>query len=56
MRFLAVCLLLLLASCGDKAKNLYDTAQLEEKQNNRLTAHLRSWRILAPAREGSLDS
>ena len=27
--FLAVCLLLLLAGCGDKAKDLFDTAQLE---------------------------
>ena len=34
-RFFAICLLLLLADCGDKAKDLYDTAQLEEKQNNR---------------------
>lgn len=34
-RFLAACLLLLLMGCGDKAKDLYDTAQLEEKQNNR---------------------
>ena len=33
--FLAACLLLLLVGCGDKAKHLYDTAQLEEKQNNR---------------------
>jgi hypothetical protein len=32
--FLAACLLLLLAGCGDKAKDLYDTAQLEEKQNS----------------------
>ena len=34
-RFLAACLLLLLVGCGDKARDLYDTAQLEEKQNNR---------------------
>jgi TolA-binding protein len=34
-RFLAVYLLLLLIGCGDNAKDLYDTAQLEEKQNNR---------------------
>ena len=34
-RFLAGCLLFLLAGCGDKAKDLYDTAQLEEKQNNK---------------------
>jgi TolA-binding protein len=34
-RLLAVCLLVLLLGCGDKAKDLYDTAQLEEKQNNR---------------------
>jgi len=32
--FLAACLLLLLLGCGDKAKDLYATAQLEEKQNN----------------------
>lgn len=31
----AACLLLLLVGCGDKSKDLYDTAQLEEKQNNR---------------------
>ena len=34
-RFLAACLFLLLVGCGDKAKDLYDTAQLDEKQNNR---------------------
>ena len=34
-RFLAIWLLLLLVGCGDKAKDLFDTAQLEEKQNNR---------------------
>ena len=34
-RFLAACLLLLLVGCGDKAKELYDTAQLEEKQFNK---------------------
>jgi TolA-binding protein len=28
-------MLLMIAGCGDKAKALYDTAQLEEKQNNR---------------------
>ena len=30
--FLACCLVTLLAGCGDKAKDLYDTAQFEEKQ------------------------
>jgi TolA-binding protein len=34
-RFLAPFLLLLLVGCGDQAKDLFDTAQLEEKQNNR---------------------
>jgi hypothetical protein len=34
-RFLAACMLLLLVGCGDKAKDLYDTAQLEEKQFNK---------------------
>jgi TolA-binding protein len=36
--FFAACLLLLLVGCGDKAKDLFDTAQLEEKQNNRAHA------------------
>ena len=35
--FFAVCLLLLLVGCGDQAKDLYDTAQLEEKQNTSRT-------------------
>lgn len=34
-RFFAASLLLLLFGCGDKPKDLFDTAQLEEKQNNR---------------------
>ena len=34
-RFLAGCLLLLLVGCVDKAKDLYDTAQFEEKQFNK---------------------
>ena len=34
-RFLGVCVMLLLVGCGDGAKDLYDTAELEEKQNNR---------------------
>jgi outer membrane protein assembly factor BamD (BamD/ComL family) len=34
-RFLAGCLLLLFVGCGDKAKDLYDTAQFEEKQFNK---------------------
>ena len=33
-RFLAACLLPLLVGCGDKAKDLYDTAQFEETRNN----------------------
>jgi hypothetical protein len=33
--FFTASLFLLLAGCGDKAKDLYDTAQLEEKQKNR---------------------
>lgn len=31
----AGCLLALLAACGDKAKELYETAQFEEKQFNK---------------------
>ena len=34
-RFFLLSLLLLVVGCGDKAKDLFDTAQLEEKQNNR---------------------
>ena len=34
-RILAVCLFLLLVGCGDNPKDIFDTAQLEEKQNNR---------------------
>ena len=34
-RFLAGCLILLILGCGDNAKDLHDTAQLEEKQNNK---------------------
>jgi hypothetical protein len=36
--FLAGCLIVLLAGCGDKAKDLYETAQLEEKQFNKAHA------------------
>ena len=32
---LACCLVTLLAGCGDKAKDLYETAELEEKQFNK---------------------
>ena len=34
-RFSVACLLLLLVGCSDRAKDLYDTAQLEEKQFNK---------------------
>ena len=34
-RYFFACLFLLLMGCGDKAQDLYDTAQFEEKQNNR---------------------
>ena len=33
-RLLVACLLLILAGCGDNARDIYDTAQFEEKQNN----------------------
>lgn len=32
--FYALCLALLLAGCGDKAKDLFETAQFEERQFN----------------------
>jgi TolA-binding protein len=31
---LVLCLALVLAGCGDRAKELYETAQFEEKQTN----------------------
>ena len=31
---LVLCLALFLAGCGDRAKELYETAQFEEKQTN----------------------
>ena len=34
-RFLFVCLFLVIVGCSDKAKDLYDTAKLEEKQFNK---------------------
>ena len=34
-RFLAACVLLLLVGCGDRGKDLHDTARLEEKQFNK---------------------
>jgi TolA-binding protein len=36
--FLAGCLMVLLAGCSDKAKDLYETAQFEEKQFNKAHA------------------
>jgi outer membrane protein assembly factor BamD (BamD/ComL family) len=45
-RFLAVCLLLLLVGCGDKAKDLFDTARLEKKQFNRPHATKLYWQIV----------
>lgn len=32
--FYALCLALLLAGCGDKSKDLFETAQFEERQFN----------------------
>jgi outer membrane protein assembly factor BamD (BamD/ComL family) len=37
-KFLAACVALALTGCGDGAKDLFDTAQLEEKQSNRPNA------------------
>lgn len=34
-KLLAGCLLLLFVGCGDNAKDLFDIAELEEKQNNK---------------------
>ena len=33
--FLVACVMMLLAGCSDKAKDLFETAQLEEKQTNK---------------------
>lgn len=33
--FLAGCVMVLLAGCGDKAKEMFETAQFEEKQFNK---------------------
>jgi TolA-binding protein len=32
--WLVICLVLALAGCGDRAKDLFETAQFEEKQTN----------------------
>lgn len=32
---LIACVMALLAGCGDKAKEIYETAQFEEKQSNK---------------------
>ena len=36
--FVACCVVTLLAGCAEKAKDLYETAQLEEKQFNKAHA------------------
>jgi len=36
--FLTCCVVVLLAGCGDKAKDIYETAQFEEKQFNKAHA------------------
>ena len=51
-RFLAACLLMLLVGCGDKAKDLYDTAQLEEKQFNKPHATKLYRQIVEPLHYG----
>jgi len=36
--FLTCCVVVLLAGCGDKGKDIYETAQFEEKQFNKAHA------------------
>ena len=45
-RFVTACLLLLLAGYGDKAKDFYNPAQLEEKQFNKPHATKLYWQIV----------